>query len=103
MLLRELKGTAIAVSDEETSTAQSEMARMEGVFAEPAGAIALAGLKHLVKLHRIQKDEKVVLIVSGFGFRDPGDADNLVDPHRLIHSNQVVAQPRQKNSALACI
>jgi threonine synthase len=96
MLLRELKGTAIAVSDEETSTAQSEMARMEGVFAEPAGAIALAGLKHLVKLHRIQKDEKVLLIVSGFGFRDPGDADNLVDKPLTVDINNLESEIARK-------
>lgn len=95
-LLWELKGTAIAVSDEETSTAQSEMARMEGVFAEPAGAIALAGLKHLVKLHRIEKDAKVVLIVSGFGFRDPGDADNLVDKPLIVDINNLESEIARK-------
>lgn len=78
-LLRELDGTAIAVPDEETTAAQRDLARMEGVCAEPAGAIALAGLRRLIKLGKVNKDEKVVLIVSGFGFRDPGDADKLID------------------------
>jgi threonine synthase len=78
-LLRELGGTAIAVPDEETTAAQRDLARMEGVCAEPAGAIALAGLRRLIKLGKVNKDEKVVLIVSGFGFRDPGDADKLID------------------------
>jgi len=77
--LRELDGMAIAVPDEETTVAQRELARMEGIFAEPAGAIALAGLRRLIKLGRIRKDEKVVLVVSGFGFRDVGDADKLID------------------------
>jgi len=67
------------VPDEETTVAQRELARMEGIFAEPAGAIALAGLRRLIKLGRIRKDEKVVLVVSGFGFRDVGDADKLID------------------------
>jgi threonine synthase len=78
-LLRELDGTAIAVPDEEVTAAQRDLARMEGVLAEPAGAIALAGLRRLIKLGKVNKDEKVVLIVSGFGFRDPGDADKLID------------------------
>ena len=78
-LLRELDGTAIAVPDEEVTAAQRDLARMEGILAEPAGAIALAALRRLIKLGKVNKDEKVVLIVSGFGFKDPGDADKLID------------------------
>jgi threonine synthase len=78
-LLQKFSGMAIAVSDEETTTAQRELARMEGIFAEPAGAIALAGLRRLIKLGELRKNEKVVLVVSGFGFRDVGDADKLTD------------------------
>jgi threonine synthase len=78
-LLRELDGTAIAVPDEETTAAQRDLARMEGILAEPAGAIALAGLRRLIKLGKVNKAKKVVLIVSGFGFKDPGDADKLID------------------------
>jgi threonine synthase len=78
-LLREFDGTAIAVPDEETTAAQRDLARMEGILAEPAGAIALAALRRLIKLGKVNVDEKVVLIVSGFGFRDPGDADKLID------------------------
>jgi threonine synthase len=77
--LRELDGTAIAVPDEETTAAQRDLARMEGVCAEPAGAIALAGLRKLIRLGKVNREEKIVLIVSGFGFRDPGDDDKLVD------------------------
>jgi hypothetical protein len=32
-----------------------------------------------MKLGRVDTNQKVVLIVSGFGFRDPGDADKLTD------------------------
>ena len=78
-LLRELDGTAIAVPDEETTAAQRDLARVEGVCTEPAGAIALAGLRRLMGLGKIKKNKKIVLIVSGFGFRDPGDANKLID------------------------
>ena len=78
-LLRELDGTAIAVPDEETTAAQWDLARVEGVCTEPAGAIALAGLRRLMGLGKIKKNKKIVLIVSGFGFRDPGDANKLID------------------------
>jgi len=88
-LLRELDGIAIAVPDEETTAAQRDLARMEGVFAEPAGAIALAGLRRLVQLGKIGKDEKVVLVVSGFGFRDVGDADKLIDRPVTVDMNDL--------------
>jgi threonine synthase len=51
----------------------------EGILAEPAGAIALAALRRLIKIGKVNMDEKVVLIVSGFGFKDPDDADRLID------------------------
>jgi threonine synthase len=78
-LLRELNGTAIAVPDEETTAAQRDLATMEGLCAEPAGAIALAGLRRLLDLGKVNREENIVLIVSGFGFRDPGDAVKLID------------------------
>jgi len=78
-LLREFDGTAIAVPDEETTTAQRDLARMEGICAEPAGAITLAGLRRLLELGKVKRSDKVVLIVSGFGFRDPGEPGKLVD------------------------
>ena len=77
--LRDFDGTAIAVPDEETIAAQRELARLEGICAEPAGAITLAGLRRLLELGRVKKSDKVVLIVSGFGFRDPGEPQRLVD------------------------
>jgi len=78
-LLRERGGTAIAVPDEEVIAAQRDLARMEGILAEPAGAIGLAALRRLIKIGKVDKDERVVVIVSGSGFKDPGDGDKLID------------------------
>jgi threonine synthase len=97
-LLRELDGMAIAVPDEETTAAQRDLARMEGICAEPAGAIALAGLRRLMKLGRVDTNQKVVLIVSGFGFRDPGDADKLTDKPMTVDIKDLeslIASPRE--------
>ena len=78
-LLGEFDGTAVAVPDEETTAAQRDIARMEGILAEPAGAISLAALRRLMKAGMVRKEDKVVVIVSGSGFKDSGDADNLID------------------------
>lgn len=80
----EHEGTAIAVPDTETVAAQLDLARMESVFAEPAGVIALGGLMRLMQQGKIQKEERIVLIISGFGFRDPGDIEAVADARVLL-------------------
>jgi threonine synthase len=67
--LRESKGTAIAVSDEEILRAQKKMAELEGVFAAPEGAATLAALTRLVESGWVQPDERVVLFNTGAGLK----------------------------------
>ena len=68
-VLRESKGTAISVSEEEILSSQREMARLEGVFASYEGAATLAGLKHLLADHWITPDETIVLFNTGTGLK----------------------------------
>jgi threonine synthase len=83
-LMREFDGTALSVSDGETIEAQRNLARYEGILAEPAGAVALAGLKRLIGLRMVSEEQRVVLVVSGAGFRDPGDIESLADTPTVI-------------------
>ena len=50
------------------------LARIEGIFVEPASASSIAGLKKLIKNGTIIKDEKVVCITTGHGLKDPDTA-----------------------------
>jgi threonine synthase len=50
------------------------LARVEGIFVEPASASSLAGLKKLVKNGTINQNEKVVCITTGHGLKDPDTA-----------------------------
>lgn len=90
-LIRETDGWAVAVTDGETTTAQRDLAKLEGIFAEPAAAISIAGLRKLVKLGKIHKDEKAVAIASGFGFRDPGDIGKVVDKALIVDISELAA------------
>jgi threonine synthase len=72
--IRESHGTAETVTDEEILDAQKMLARVEGIFVEPASASSIAGLKKLVKTGGICKDEKVVCITTGHGLKDPDTA-----------------------------
>jgi threonine synthase len=67
--LRESNGTALAVSDEEITAAQAELARSEGIFAAPEGAATLAALHHLRADGWIGAHESVVLFNTGSGLK----------------------------------
>jgi len=69
-LLKESNGIAEAVSDRELLDAQIILAETEGVFAEPAGAASVAGLKKLLKEGVINKDEEIVCMITGAGLKD---------------------------------
>ncbi len=64
-------GNGYLVSDEHVFDAQRILAQCEGVFAEPAGAVALAGWRKSLKLGEMSADEKSVCIITGNGFKDP--------------------------------
>lgn len=67
---RRLGGTGYVVADETIFRWQSRLAREEGVFCEPAGAVALAGAEQAVIRGEIDPDEPVVCLVTGSGFKD---------------------------------
>ena len=72
--IRESHGTAETVTDEEILDAQKTLARIEGIFVEPASASSIAGLSKLIKNGTIHKDQKVVCITTGHGLKDPDTA-----------------------------
>ena len=67
--LRESKGTAVAVSDEEIFENTNIIGRTEGIFAAPEGGATLAALKNLLSSGWINKDETVVLFNTGSGHK----------------------------------
>ena len=67
--LRECRGAALAVGDDAILAAIPRLARLAGVFAEPAAAAALAGLEAALERGLVERDERVVLLVTGTGLR----------------------------------
>jgi threonine synthase len=74
MAIRESSGTAETVTDAEILAAQKLLARVEGLFVEPASASSIAGLKKLVENGDVDKDERVVCVTTGHGLKDPDTA-----------------------------
>lgn len=63
-------GNGHLVSDDSTYKLQARLAREEGIFSEPAGAVALAGALQAAAAGEIDPDETIVCVVSGSGFKD---------------------------------
>ena len=68
--IRESKGAGVKVSDDAIVAAIARLARTTGVFAEPAAAAALAGLDAALDQGLVERDERVVLLVTGTGLKD---------------------------------
>ncbi len=69
--IRDSGGIAESVTDGEITEAQLELARLEGIGVEPASAASIAGLKKLVEMGEIERDERIVCITTGHLLKDP--------------------------------
>jgi threonine synthase len=65
-------GLIDAVTDEQIVAAWRDLARLEGVFCEPASAAGVAGLRMLVEQGRADRDSCYVAVLTGHGLKDPG-------------------------------
>jgi threonine synthase len=67
-------GRIEAVTDDEILAAYRDLARLEGVFCEPASAASLAGLRKIVAEDAIDRSGTVVCVLTGHGLKDPDTA-----------------------------
>ena len=79
--IEESGGAGVAVDDESIVAAVARLAATTGVFAEPAAAAALAGLEAALGRSLIDRDERVVLLITGTGLKDvPAAARSVTIP-----------------------
>ena len=72
--VRETGGAFVTVSDEEILAAIPALARGSGLFAEPAGAAAWAGLVRAAGVGLVGPTDRVVVISTGSGLKDVASA-----------------------------
>ncbi len=72
--VKETGGAYITVTDEEILAGIPALARGSGVFAEPAGAAAYAGLVKAVDQGVVSADERIVVLNTGSGLKDVNGA-----------------------------
>jgi threonine synthase len=68
--VRESAGALVAVPDEAITLAAAEIAAATGIFAEPTGAAALAGVGVALERGLVRKGERVLQVVTGNGLKD---------------------------------
>ncbi len=68
--LKKTNGTSVTVSDDEIMTGQKILAEMTGIYAEPSSSSAAAVLPKLIEKNIIDKNEIVVLLITGNGLKD---------------------------------
>ena len=64
----------MSVSDEEILSAIVDLSRATGVFGEPAGVTAFAGLARAVREGTVSREESVVVLMTGSGLKDTESA-----------------------------
>jgi threonine synthase len=88
-VVRESCGKAVAVSEEETRQATTDLAGSEGLLVEPGAAVAVAAYRKLAAHEVIREEEKAVIVLTGHGLKDPDalrlavgatDEATVVDP-----------------------
>ena len=68
---RETNGFFLSVSDQEVADAIRHLGSREGLFAEPAGAVSVAGLRKAVDDARLTQLQSAVCMLTGHGLNAP--------------------------------
>jgi threonine synthase len=85
--IRASNGSGVTVSDDAILAAIARLAGATGVFAEPAGAAALAGLEAALEEGLVDRDERVVLMVTGSGLKDVDAAARALPAVEPVDAN----------------
>ncbi len=83
MIARQSGGGAQAVTDEEAIEGMKLLAQTEGIFAEAAGGVVIAGVKKLAAAGIIKRDQLTVACITGAGPRTQEIVSDVVRPFHV--------------------
>jgi threonine synthase len=63
-------GSGYTVSDDEVLELQTRLALEEGIYAEPAGVVALTGALSAIRRGEVDPSSIIACLVTGSGFKD---------------------------------
>jgi threonine synthase len=85
--IRKTGGTAESVTDEEILRMQRDLARKEGIGVEPASAASVAGIRKLAESGMIDRNERIVCVVTGHLLKDPDSVIKQCEPPTEIDAD----------------
>jgi threonine synthase len=80
--IKESGGTAVSVADSDIFVAEQEIARFEGIFAEPSSSATVAALRKLVEQGMVDGGESVVCLITGSGLKATDVLQVLAKKHK---------------------
>jgi threonine synthase len=85
--IRASGGSGVTVSDDAILASISRLAGATGIFAEPAGAAAVTGLEAALEEGLVNREERVVLMITGTGLKDVAAAARALPPLEQVEAN----------------
>jgi threonine synthase len=83
-LIRDSGGWSEDVSDPEIAEGMYLLGRTEGIFAETAGGVTVAVARKLIEQGRIDRDEEIVLCITGNGLKTQDAVAGLLERPMVI-------------------
>ncbi len=80
-------GVIDMVTDDEILEAYRLLAKLEGIFVEPASAASVAGLKKYIERDYFKKHARIVCILTGHGLKDPDRAIKIADQPKVVDAD----------------
>jgi threonine synthase len=77
-------GAYLAVTDDEILIAIRDLAMVEAIFAEPAGATSYAGMVKAVEMGLVEGEDQHLVLVTGSGLKDVSAAMGVVGEPQVI-------------------
>ncbi|MFA6332415.1 MAG: threonine synthase [Methanoregula sp.] len=85
--IRKTGGLAESVTDDEILRMQRDLARKEGIGVEPASAASVAGIRKLAENGMIDRNERIVCVVTGHLLKDPETVIKQCEPPTEIDAD----------------
>lgn len=83
-VLKETGGSADSATDDEIIDAIKLLAETEGLFTEPAGGTTVAVAKKLIEAGKINRDESLVICITGNGYKVREPVEGKAGAGRVI-------------------
>ena len=94
--IKESGGLSLKTASSETIGAMDLLAKVEGIFAEPSAASAVAALGTAVREGHIDRSETVVCVITGTGLKDTDSVSRLAKETRKGTTERPFLSPSPK-------